>query len=356
MMNIGILCIDGKFSNHRKNELIGSEMTYLKNSLNEFTNCAATILATDTSAIADCVVTTASQLNTYDNIIIFTTCGINQWGGKLVYPQYLVYKFLHEYQGQIYIWFEDIRFPLIELVSVIKNRKFWENNPLCELNDLKLPLNINFLSMFENEEIVKKYNKNISIKSICKIPIYLTHLDNRPKQPSLFGKSTDLIYGGFNRNKKRNNFYKEYFFTRKNISSEIYGTVQKDVIGINTGNTLLTDRVAYKDILQKNMTGLATIIPAEIGYNNNCITPRLVEALASNLVCFIEEEFDNSHKIFNDDFWYVKCGNELEEKIIELKNSPKLYAEILKIQNEKLEKLNKNTLGYDIISVMNNNL
>ena len=342
---VGILYADGQFSYHRKNELMGSEGLYIKQALLKQPEIdKVDILVTTSGQVADKLITSENDLNYYSDIILFWS-STNQWGGELSIPQYKVYKFLHEFKGNIYYWFEDMRFPLVELTHIIQNRPFWTNNPLCELSELTLPKQINFISMFGDKDIVYKIHSNIDIKQIYICPIYLTHDDSRPIQQPLFGRSIDLIYGGFGRSQKRNAFYKEYFFNQEDIVIELYGAVEKDIKDLNVGNCIISPRVPYHSVLSKNATALSTIIPAEKGYNNNCITPRLVEALLSGCICFIQNDFDSEHSILKDDFFYVNSGNELKQKIIMLKSDVELYNEKLSQQDIVLQELQKKDLG-----------
>ena len=72
----------------------------------------------------------------------------------------------------------------------------------------------------------------------------------------------------------------------------------------------------------------------------------MIEAIYSDLVCFIENDFDKDHKIFTfSDFLYVTSGDELEKKILELKNNNNLYYDILSNQKEVLKTISTPSLG-----------
>ena len=150
MYNIGIIYADGEFSKHRKSELMGSEVIYIKNTLlKQFEVNNVHILATANNSEADIQINNSDELNKYDILILFWS-STNQWGGELNYSQYLVYKFLHNYSGMILYWLEDSRFPCTQLIDVIAERKWWKENPLCNNEELKLPSNIHMLSMFND--------------------------------------------------------------------------------------------------------------------------------------------------------------------------------------------------------------
>lgn len=351
-MKIGILYSDGKFTKQRKNKLMGKEMLYVQKALREL-GVHVDILSVTNSEVADVIIENSEQLNAYEKLILFS-CTVNQWGGQLNEAQCLAYKFLHNYKGKIYCWFEDLREPLKQLTNVLRGRKFWEDAPMCSLEELVLPSDIKILSMFNNQDIVRKAHKDIEISDIYTIPIYKTHVDGRKCNEPLFGRTVDLIYGGFGRSKKRNNFYIDYFINRNKITTELYGTIKnKDLSGVNTKKCSLTEEVNYEEVLSKNATALCTIIPAEEGYNNNCITPRFIEALLSDTICFIENDFDIEHRIYGDNFFYCSSGDELENKILQLKENYSFYIEKLKIQQEVREKLLSADLGkilFDAIS------
>ena len=88
LIKIGLICSDGKYSDFRKNELIGCELEYIKKSFIN-SNIKVEILTTDTkSTVADVVILSSEQLNQYTDLIV-CSCGVSQWGGTLVYSQYL---------------------------------------------------------------------------------------------------------------------------------------------------------------------------------------------------------------------------------------------------------------------------
>ncbi len=343
-MRIGLTFNDGQLSAHRYFELMGQELLFIRNSLST-KGYDAEIFVTDTkSSMNTKVINNSDELNKYDILIIFNTT-LNQYGGILNISQFNLHRYLHDYKGLIFYWYEDINFVLRNLKDEICNKSWWKDNPLCDDNDLTLP-SIYILSMFSDNELVKKVHSKIDIVNIYNVPVYRLHIDDRSFSQPLFGKTVDLIYGGGSRHGKRNKFYQEYFIDLSDeFSVELYGKIQNDLVGIDLKNCLFSKTVPYKDVLTKNATALATVIPSEKYYNNNCITPRIAEALMSDTICFIEDKFDESHKIFSNEFFYVSSGEELKQKLMKIKSNIDFYNSLLEYQRSILKKWSRIDLG-----------
>lgn len=243
----------------------------------------------------------------------------------------------------------------MNLYDVASRKKWFINNPLFTRDEVTLKHPINVLSMFY-EVPNDKISINHPINRVDYFPMQKTrfYFYTKSHKRSLFDNpKVDLIYGGFPRKGKRNKFLKEYFFNLDKISSEVYGKIFKDLKDLSTNKTIVSPEVPYCDVILKNKDGLATIIPAEIGYNDNCITPRIVEALMSGLICFIQEPFDKTHKIFEEDFLYVNSGEELQDKILKLKSDSSLYDKLIKYQESVLNEFKNKDLGTELLNIIN---
>jgi alpha-N-acetylglucosamine transferase len=92
-------------------------------------------------------------------------------------------------------------------------------------------------------------------------------------------------------------------------------------------------------VLEVGAKGIASIIFGDTTYNNNLITLRVFESILSGCITFIDNDFDVKHQIFDNDFMYVNNGDELEEKIIKVKNDPDLKKTLIDCQNRYFYKI-----------------
>ncbi|WWT49613.1 beta-glucosyl-HMC-alpha-glucosyltransferase [Escherichia phage 236Ecol005PP] len=91
-------------------------------------------------------------------------------------------------------------------------------------------------------------------------------------------------------------------------------------------------------VSEKNSQAIVALIIGDKNYNDNFITLRVWETMASDAVMLIDEEFDTKHRIINDARFYVNNRAELIDRVNELKRSDALRKEMLSIQHDILNK------------------
>ena len=294
------------------------------------------------------------NINQYDALLVVND-STDMFGGLEITTMTTIYKLMHKFKKQIYYILTDLSLPFVDYYQLIKG-KTWANK--YNENDFKLQNDIIILSQAHNLDIVKTIHKNINIKDIKYVPWHYWKLYSEEvlSIKETLDKKVDLIYGGSFRSGRREKKFIDYFFD-KNINVEIYGNMKlsqfKNIK--DKKPPIFTDKIENTKILEKNKTSLATIILGDKNYNNNIVTLRYIEALMSQTICFIDNDFDTSHTLMHDKF-YVKNGKELEEKIINLKQNQDEYYDMLNIQNIKLLKILSYDLPRKVIDILERNI
>lgn len=334
-MRIAITRLSGNITDKNKESVGNKEMFGIASLLEKF--CEVDVLTCKNCE--GCIsIDENYDINKYDNILIVND-SCNMFGGLEIETMTTIYKLLHKYDKQIYYILTDLSLPFINYYKLIKN-KSWNN---YNEDDFKLKNDIIILSQAFNKDLVKNIHKDINIKDIIYVPFQEWKLYT-DIQITNHNKKVDLIYGGSFRTGRREKKFIDYFFD-KDINVEIYGNMKlsqfKNVDNLKA--PIFTSKINNKDVLYKNSTSLSTIIMGDKNYNDNIVTLRFIEALMSNTICFIDNDFDTKHNLLPDSFFYVNNGNELEEKIKMIKNDSDLCDKLLEIQNlKKIELINNN--------------
>ena len=286
------------------------------------------------------------DINQYDKVLVLND-SVNMFGGCEITTMTTVYKLLHKYEKQIYYILTDLSLPFVDYNKLIKNKP-WNN---YSEDEFTLKNDIIILSQAYNLDIVKKIHKNINIKDIIYVPFEQWKLYTEPVIKNS-RKTVELIYGGSFRTGRREKKFVEYFFNR-NIGVEIYGNMKLDQFKNveNLKAPVFTGKINNSEVLKKNSTALSTIIMGDNNYNNNIVTLRFIEALMSDTICFIDNDFDTEHRLM-DDYFYVHNGEELETKIEEIKQNEEFYKGLLYLQNNKLLELLNNNLPKQILDIL----
>ena len=152
-------------------------------------------------------------------------------------------------------------------------------------------------------------------------------------------KQYDLIYGGSFRSGRRAKKMLEYFFNRKNINVAMFGSIKLDQFSKYKYDCApnFIKKVPVEKVVELNNSSIATLIIGDNSYNNTTITLRVWESLLSDAIVFIDNDFDPQHNILKEDWYYVSSGDELESKILELKENGELYLDKKLEQNNILQ-------------------
>ena len=292
------------------------------------------------------------DVNSFDIVIVMNAL-VDFPGGEENKPIDALFRFLKPYKGIIYNLLVDLAIPFKQLYPLVKNKKWNKYNFPEEIN---LDNEFIILSQTPNIEEVRRIyqNSGIKIKDIKYVPIneWILHTDGFVENTG----DVDLILGTSFRNGRRTQKYTDYFLNRKNINVELFGSIKES----HFKNTKVKDNVKFtpklKDVskvIEKNSTGLATIITGDKNYNNNIITLRVGESWLSNCVTFIDQDFDSKHTIYPaQPFFYVKNGDELEKKILILKERPEYRKRMLEIQHQRVEETRRNNFPKLIIDAL----
>lgn len=286
------------------------------------------------------------EVNNFDRVLIMNST-IDFPGGEENKPIEALFEFLKDYKGTLYYILVDLAIPFKQLYPLIEKREWCKYKSADEIN---LKNDFIIISQSNNFDEVRRIHENsdINIVDIKYVPIneWILHTNQYVENT---GK-VDLIMGTSNRGGRRKSKYLDYFFGRENITVEFFGLIkEKDFQGKEIENLkkpTFTEKL--KDatkIVEKNATGFATVIVGDKNYNNNIVTLRLSESLLANSITFIDEEFDTNHNIFPEcEFFYVNNGEELERKILALKDNPYYYTRAIKIQHQLVEKLRQKNM------------
>ena len=343
-MKIALGSLDGIASN----PLIMGVLTSLKDSLIG-TGCKVDIIGTRQKDPRILCITDPEKLNDYEAVILFSQPFVF-FGGSVDKSAVDMFKLLHKFKGKIFYWYEDARWGIETLSEKLEGRTFWLNNPLCDIEELTIDSPIHVLSQFYSEETVRGRSK-VKLGEYFYVPTFLCHLNRQCVKP-LFGKTVDLIYGGVNRHSKRNQFFKDYYVDLSDeFVVEFYGGM-KDLKDVELKNCIKSSKVPYTEVLTKNSTAYATLILPEKYYSNNTITARIMEALSSDVICFIHNDFDEEHKILQDDYFYIHSPKELREKLTEIKTNSDIYKRLLSIQSATLEKYKNIDIGGIVLKII----
>lgn len=347
-MKIGITRLSGNITDKNRESVGNKEMIAIANLLQKYSE--VDILTC--KECCDCVhVDENYDINKYDCLLIVND-STNMFGGCEITTMTTIYKLLHKFDKQIYYILTDLSLPFVDYYELIKNKK-WNNYNEC---DFKLKNDIIILSQAYNLDIVKKIHKNIKYKDVIYIPFQEWKVFTEKIIDNNVPKKVDLIYGGSFRTGRREKKFIDYFFDKNNLDILIYGNMKlsqfKNVDGLKP--PIFKGKIPNQMVLMANSTSLATILLGDKNYNDNIVTLRFVEALLSNVICFIDNDFDTKHRLL-DDYFYVNNGKELEEKILEIKNDNMLYYSLLSKQQAKLLEILNNNLPLKLFEVLERN-
>ena len=249
------------------------------------------------------------------------------------------YKMMAEFDGEILYFLTDLRLPFRQLYPTIQNRAW---NDLTE--DQVHVKNIKIISQSWNIDLVKKIHKcdyDVEYFPIDRWGIYFNDLYEKNLADE---KKYDLVYCGGHRGKKRVKKIQE-FYINSDLDVLLCGNL-KDSHFENVGeNITFKKKIKTKDLLYLNSLGKATVIIGDNNYNGNITTLRVWESLLSNMIVFVDNEFDPEHRLF-DDIYYIDSHNQIQERLNQVQGRPQLIKGVGDINNptgkdEWLEQLDK---------------
>lgn len=291
------------------------------------------------------------DINQYDAVLVVND-SVNMFGGLEIKSMTTIFKLLHKFDKQIYYALTDLSLPFVDYYKLISGK------PWCTYteDDFKLKRPIVVLSQAYNLDITKKIHKNVEVADYVYVPFeeWIINLDSTPVGQT--NRPIDLIYGGSFRSGRREKKFVDYFFNRPSMNITIYGNMKlsqfKDAKSFEVVPEFL-GKVPNYEVVGMNSRSIATILMGDKNYNNNIVTLRYYEALLSGTVCFIDEDFDTNHILMPMcDYFYVKNGDELEEKIASIKSDIDRYKLLLDYQKQKISSVLDNRLSKKIHTAM----
>lgn len=277
------------------------------------------------------------DINQYDRLLVVNDSA-NMFGGAEIKTMTIIYKLLAKYNNKIKFILTDLSLPFVNYWELIKNKP-WNN---YREEDFKLKFPIDIISQGKDLEIARKIHKNIDIDNIVYVPLnewgaFLLQPVYESERP------IDLIYGGNFRSGRREKKFIDYFFN-KDISVEMYGNIRESQFKLPyTKAPTFAKKVPADEVVKYNSRALATLILGDSNYNNNIVTLRFIEALMSNCICFIDNDFDKVHSLLPDEF-YVNNGLELEAKVKKLKTDSTYYNFLINQQRQVLQNIIQNNM------------
>lgn len=169
--------------------------------------------------------------------------------------------------------------------------------------------------------------------------------------PPMETPQVDLMYGGTHRGGRRiPNLYKWYWNLPKDISVEIFGSIDVDdflkhpkvgmaPLFLKEGRApTFSGKVSYDKVLPKQNTALAHLVTGDPDYETLDIIPqRTYENIAAGNVVFVDASMDESRRIYPKgslahDFLYVKDQVEFVDRLRMVKADPELRAGLIQAQ------------------------
>lgn len=294
------------------------------------------------------------NVNSFDKVLLMNSV-IDFPGGEENFYIEGLFEFLKQYKGPIYNLLVDLAIPFKQLYPKIEKRRWCKYKSASEIN---LDNEFIIISQCRSYPIVRMiYEKSgAKISDIKYVPLneWVYHTNDFVDNSG----NVDLIMGTSFRKGKRRDKYLDYFFNRKDLTVELFGSIKEENFDANKIKDLQKPIFSPKlnscnEIIEKNSTGFATAIIGDPLYNNNMKTLRIGESLLANCITFIDEEFDLAHELYpNNNFFYVNSGKELEEKIKFLKEEIKYYNLAIEEQHRLVQKIRENNMPKLLIEAL----
>jgi len=273
--------------------------------------------------------------------------GINTFYGGVIdkSQEFKLYNYfiINNFNKKLFYILHDPKLLLKQLPIYNKNNniRFNEiNNLNINIEDITINKKIVYISQLEdinNELFTKNITKDtVNIDKLISYPIHKwILLKNRLKLNKYIPKY-DLVYFGNLRDTHRKNKLLNFYYDLP-FKVGFYGNITNKDFNNKVTNIEFNKGLSYNDLFNELNKSLYTVI---IGDKCHSIMPsvRIFESILSNLITFIDIDFDTNKKLYNNselkDFLYIKNKEELISKINYLKNNLDEYIKILNLQYE----------------------
>ena len=275
----------------------------------------------------------------YDALIVING-NINFYGGTEVPEQLLNLHIINNFAGPVFYVFIDTLLPLKNVWNSVTKKpwakKYKEEDILVKRKD------ITYITMCYDTNAVKKitYKTDINPKNVVYFP-FEKYAFFGERLTDIGEKSLDLIYGANSFRKKREKKIIKYYFDLPfDINAEFYGKMKiEDFQTKLVAGKLYPEfkpPVQYKDNLNVLNKSISTLNISDTFNEGTQLNPRVYETVLSNVVSFMDLDYDPGKKAFKDkelqDFLYIKTKDELVNKIRILKNDKSFMNNIIDLQ------------------------
>jgi len=279
--------------------------------------------------------TVHDSLDDHDILIIFNG-HVNFYGGAENPEQIKIYELINKFKGKIFYILIDPNLYLKQIWNSVEKKEWGSKYSKEDIFITRNDINI-ITSIYNREAGVMLWSKG-------KIPFKTYNYFSFEKYPMIFAMlqptsnlKYDILYMGTFRNGKRQDKMIKYYFGHKYINSIFIGkTKLKDFT--KKYSELIPEflpPVQFKDIGTEVNQSIAHVCIGDKFYEGNILTPRIYECINFNTICFIDSDLDKNRYIFGDnDYFYVSSREEVEEKVLELKNNIDFRLEMLQKQRE----------------------
>ena len=269
------------------------------------------------------------DINEYDKLIVVNG-SINFFGGVENPIITNNYKLMAQYKDTIYYLFTDIKLPFKQLWPMIEKRGWGYSK-----EDVWVTSDIKVISQGRNLDVTRSLHKNSEVVHFPLEQYYLfLHNDISDEKE----KTTDIIYGGSYRSGAREKKMVEYLFDIEPFEATMFGNIREKQFKKvpYTAPPRFDKKVKISEMRNKLGEGYATLIIGDPLYYDNFITLRVWEAMTSNAVMLIDEEFDSNHKIIDDERFYVSNKKDLISALDKIKNNELYRSELLNVQAQRV--------------------
>lgn len=288
------------------------------------------------------------------DIILLINGTINCFGGaeQSIISDLAIYKMLHNFDKKIVFCSCDICIPFNPDIWKIISSKDWSSkykqedfnlssktfHMLTQARDLDALYKI--LNSKNNNVFLRENIQYFSFEKFpCENEIQHVSINESPKY--------DLLYGGTLRAGRRIKKIVNWYYNHPNLNVELFGNMDQDKIDAIAKKKYGTfykpnfnDPVNYLENSKKMNMALATIVIGDDMYEDtNTVQQRAYESMCANVITFIDENLDKKHTVYNinsglEKFLYINDSTQIEQRIEQLKNTPKLREKILEWQQK----------------------
>jgi hypothetical protein len=289
------------------------------------------------------------------DLLVVINGNANFFGGAEDESHMANYWCINNFKGRVVYVMCDPELPLLQIWKGVQAKpwgaKYREENVFISRDDIEV------LSQPFDLKAVKAGWKGVPIARFFHFPMERFPYLNDAVAPTN-SHTVDLMYGGTPRGGRRiPNLYKWYWNLPKDISAEIFGTIDGsdfmkhpkvdvselgDEYFTKTGLSLtapnFSGKVKYDQVLPKMSTALAHLATGDPSYETLDIIPqRIAECHAAGNIVFVDSNMDKSRRIYPvgsmaHDFLYVQSQAELVDRLRIVKADPGIRHELLEAQ------------------------